>query len=60
MHKRDFFVTNKHFIVARDALRERFGLVILTPKECVSRLSEMLSSDKATWPDFEVDAPPFW
>jgi hypothetical protein len=52
MHKRDFFVTNdKHFIAARDALRERFGLVILTPEECVSRLSEMLSHDKATSPD---------
>jgi hypothetical protein len=47
MHKRDFFVTNdKHFKSARDALRERFGVVILTPKECDSRLSKMLSPDK--------------
>lgn len=47
MHKRDFFVTNdKHFKSARDALGERFGVVILTPNECVSRLSKMLSPDK--------------
>ena len=47
MHKRDFFVTNdKHFKSARDALRERFGVLILTPNECVSRLSKMLSPNK--------------
>ena len=52
MHKRDFFVTNdKHFKSARDALRERFGVVILTPNECVSRLSEMLPPDRATSPN---------
>jgi hypothetical protein len=43
MHRRDFFVTldTRHFIAHRDALKERFGLVILTPEECVSQLSEM-------------------
>ena len=47
MHGRDFFVTNdKHFIGARDALKGRFGLAILTPAECVSRLGEMPSPDK--------------
>ena len=47
MHKRDFFVTNDpHFIAHGDALKESFGVVVLTPAECVSRLSEMLSPDK--------------
>jgi hypothetical protein len=51
MHRRDFFVTldMKHFIAHRDALKERFGVVILTPEECVSRVSKMfLPDDKAT------------
>lgn len=51
MYRRDFFVTldMEHFIAHRDALKERFGVVILTPEECVSRLSKMLwSEDEAT------------
>ena len=40
MHRRDFFVTNdkKHFIANRESLKVRFGVQILRPEECVSRL----------------------
>lgn len=43
MHKRDFFVTeDKNFIEKRDKLTQRFGVTILTPKECVEKLEPSL------------------
>jgi hypothetical protein len=38
-HRRDIFITtDKHFLINRDSLKSRFGIVILRPDECVSLL----------------------
>jgi len=42
-HKRDFFVSeDEHFIRKRDELKKRFGVTILTPKECVEELEPLV------------------
>jgi len=42
MRKRDFFVTmDNHFMKARDELKKKFNMVILTPKECAEELRKM-------------------
>jgi len=46
MYKRDFFVTeDKHFIRKRNGLKKRFGVVVLTPKECVEKVSSRRQVD---------------
>ncbi len=44
MHKRDFFVTRDehHIIRMRKELEEKFGIIAVTPEECLTRLSDLL------------------
>ena len=44
MYKRLFFVTrdDHHIIRMRKALQEKFGIIALTPDECLTRLSYLL------------------
>jgi len=41
MYKRNFFATRDehHIIKARKELEEKFGIIVLTPEECLGRLS---------------------
>jgi hypothetical protein len=41
MYKRNLFVTRDehHIIKARKELEEKFGIIVLTPEECLGRLS---------------------
>ena len=44
MYKRDFFVTRDehHIIRMRKELEEKFGIIAVTPEECLTRLSDLL------------------
>lgn len=46
MHKRDFFVTRDehHMISHSKDLEEKFGIVVVTPDECVRRLRSVSNS----------------
>jgi len=46
MYKRHFFVTRdqRHIIYMRKELEEKFGIVALTPEECLARLKPSLDS----------------
>lgn len=43
MHKRSFFVTTDKVITGKKEDLEKSGVVVLTPKQCVSRLSRLLT-----------------
>jgi len=44
MYRRDFFVTldNRHLIANRRSLEARFGIIVLTPDECLRKIAMTL------------------
>lgn len=47
VNKRDFFVTtDKDFLTKREILKEKFGVKILTPQECLKELKSLETQNK--------------